>query len=175
MAIMHDTVIIRFTTRFSADEDRIALDCEAAGGSVFCYWLTRRLSDKFLAALLNVAERIDPGPAVPPVAQTLWRAQAQNSVQLAMAKTPPVERSALVAGYLVQSVQINQPEEGVRLKFVPRHGPSADLTLSMTQLLQWLKIIYDSYQAAEWEFSLWPEWFLDINAPVRPLGVNVVH
>ena len=175
MAVMHDTVIIRFTTRFSADEDRIALDCEAAGGSVFCYWLTRRLSDKFLAALLNAAERIDPGPAVPPVAQTLWRAQAQSSVQSAMAKTPPVERSALVAGYVVQSVQIKQTEAGVHLRFVPRHGPSADLTLSMKQLLQWLKIIYDSYQVAEWQFLLWPEWFLEINEPVSSSGINVLH
>jgi hypothetical protein len=92
-----------------------------------------------------------------------------------MAKTPPVERSALVAGYVVQSVQIKQAEAGVHLRFVPKHGPSADLTLSMTQLLQWLKIIYDNYQVAEWQFFLWPEWFLEINEPVSSSGINILH
>ncbi len=169
-----DAAITRLTTHYDPDEDRVALNCETGSGTL-SLWMTRRLADRLLAALFDLAGKIDAGPSVPAFAEPFWRAQTQSEAQAALPALPPVRPAAPIDQHLLKAVRIEPQPQSVTLVFEAKSGLSTSLALPLAHLLQWLKILHGSYVAAGWAFDGWPEWFLDVNAPPAPPAGIVLH
>ena len=60
--------------------------------------------------------------------------------------------------FLVQEIDININNEGVRLLFKASENKQAELAFNIEQLRQWLAIIRSLWDKAEWPMSLWPSW-----------------
>lgn len=172
---MPGAAITRLTTAYDPDEDRVALNCETGSGAALSFWLTRRLADRLLAALFDLAGAIDAGPSVPAIAEPFWRAQTQSTVQDAMLPLPPVAPAASTGQHLLKAVRIEPQPQVVSLVFQTATAPDATLALPLAQLLQWLKILHSNYQAAGWAYDGWPEWFLDVNRPPAAAAAIVLH
>ena len=149
----------RITVGYSEEEDRIELACRYETGAVQVLWLTRRLCDRLVEAL--VARLQTPGRLDPLSANTLqsWELSAAKA---ALVPENPVSESG-ASRVLVNSIDLSQENGRFRLLFRWREG-SALLILDDTSLRQWLSIVHETYVKAQWGSGVWPAWFAPASA-----------
>lgn len=168
-------VITRFTTQYCPEEDRLFVICERETSDPFIIWLTQRLSNQLLRALFRYAEQISPGRAVPPVAHDMWRTGIQQAAQATLTPSqPPPAPPTVTARHLPTTVTLTAKETALLLEFKAADFEPVPLTLSITQMLQWLKVLHAGYARAQWPFNEWPEWFLDAAASNNVFSSDVV-
>lgn len=146
--------LTRITTEYVDFEDRLRLTAETDGGERVSLWLTQRLLQRLIPLLLRWLEK-QAGQA--PHAEVL-QGFAQQAARSELQPQAPVQAEAGGAGWLVQSVDITQSPQNVRLTFKGGAGKAASLTLEAKPLRQWLNIVHDAYSKAEWRHEGWPEW-----------------
>ena len=153
----------RITTEFVDAEDRIRLAGEDAAGEAVVLWLTQRLLNRLVAHLCNWLEQRIPADihhyAAAAQAEVI-QSFAQQAALAALEPQTPVQSKVQSRTWLVHSVDITSGDQGVMLTFKAPEvsSPSATLTLHDQPLRQWLNILHDQYQKAEWPLSVWPEW-----------------
>jgi hypothetical protein len=84
---------------------------------------------------------------------------AQDAAMAEMVPQAPVTADSKCPLWLAMTVDVEQGEEWVRLRFRGEgsHEP-ATLTLSAKQMRQWLAILQNAWGKAGWPMDLWPEW-----------------
>lgn len=160
----------RITVSYSDEEDRIELACQYETGGVQVLWLTRRLCDRLVEALvmrLEKTERQDPFSA-----DTLqsWELSAARA---ALLPENPVSGSG-ASRMLVNSIDIGRENGKFRLFFRWNEG-GALLILDDTSLRQWLSFVHDAYVRAQWESGVWPAWFASSSTNHRPSSGMSLH
>lgn len=87
---------------------------------------------------------------------------AQERARAGLKRLAPVSPAAASQSWVVQRGSLNRLGSGVRLAF---KGSEPDqivvLTLQFMDLRQWLNILCDQCQRAQWPLPVWPEWMLD--------------
>ncbi|MTI44448.1 hypothetical protein JM93_01980 [Roseibium hamelinense] len=148
-------VLTRLTTQFDSIEDRIRLSGETSTGPVVL-WLTQRLARRAMPALLNWLEKQTSDAPMPELQQEM----AQQAAESRMTPQEPVMTGAENAAeaMLVYEIDLGFGEEGARICFKDRAGRSLVLGLDRLQLRQWLGIVRNTFQKAEWTLDEWPEW-----------------
>jgi len=164
------TTLKRITTDYIDVEDRIRVAGEYSAGAPVVIWLTRRLLQRLLPALLLWLER--QGADTPHA--TILLGFAQQAARAELAPAPAVQTSANSTAWLVLSVDVAQSVQAVGLTFKGTHEQRVTLTLAAKPLRQWLSILYDAYRKAEWPLDLWPQWLRESNQPAGQQGV-VLH
>jgi hypothetical protein len=167
----------RITTEYDEVEDRIRLSGDVEGGAPVVIWLTQRLLLRIVPMLLRWLEgqhgeaRADMGHAA------LLHGFAQEAARAGLMPQAPVRAQEGSLVWLVRSVNVVQSNETLGLTFrgadalAQRH---AGLTLSATQLRQWLAILHDIWRKAEWAPDVWPVWLSD-GAQFGDQAVGVLH
>ena len=174
------TELQRITTQFVATEDRIRLAGEDAAADAVVLWLTQRLLNRLVAHLCAWLEQttpVDTHRYAAAAQAELIQSFAQQAALAALEPQPPVESKGQGSTWLVHSVDIASGDHGVMLTFkgAEEGGPCATLTLQNQPLRQWLKILHDQYQKAEWALTVWPEW-MAVQQPVSgPQHAVVLH
>ena len=170
----------RITTEFVDAEDRIRLAGEDAGGDALVLWLTQRLLNRLVAHLCAWLEQRIPtnihhyaAAAQAEVIQSF----AQQAALAALEPQPPVQSSVQSRAWLVHSVDIASGDQGVMLTFKAAEAgsPCATLTLQDQPLRQWLNILHDQYQKAEWPLTVWPEWMAAPQPVSAPPHAVILH
>lgn len=174
----------RVTTQYVVEEDRVRLAGEVDGGVVVVLWLTQRLLNRLVAPVCAWLEKL---PAVsevsdatssarPPIdpAQRLKQSFAQEAARAALVRQPPVAAESAGSEWLVISVDIARGERLLRLTFKGKAGEAINLTLPREPLRQWLSILFQQYQSAQWPIAAFPLWVR--TAPQRaPVPPSVLH
>ena len=146
MADAAPTGLERVTTRYSVAQDRICVAGALPGGSPVVLWLTQRLQG---------------------FAQQAARAQLQPQAPV---QVPEGSRSCLVEG-----VDMGRSPEMVRLVFRDAQGAVAAMVLQPQPLRQWLGIVFDAWQQAEWPLEVWPDWLRE-SVPAKAVSAGgLVH
>jgi hypothetical protein len=163
------TTLDRITTEFVDAEDRIRLSGEVASQGAVVVWLTQRLLNRLLPVLFQKLEGTQ---------DDVWRsavrqAFAQQVAQADIRSQAPVMVDSSVHSWLATSIDIATGAELVVLTFKGGPGQVTSLTLLITQLRQWLAIVYQAYVIADWPLHGWPNWLAE-SAPM-PATQLVLH
>ena len=164
----------RLTSEYVIQEDRIRLSGALPGGSVVVFWMTQRLLLRLVPTLLQWLQshhapksQAVPAEVLQSFAQQAARTQTGNEPQSPVRADP-----SSGSGWVVNSVDMTQSPETLRLTFKPAADPQAvsvqvwpTLPLSAQALRQWLNILYDSWRAAGWPQDIWPDWIRESAAP----------
>lgn len=162
-------ILKRITTAYIENEDRIRMTGQSAGGDTVCLWLTRRITDRLLAALFNILAPAREAPGAEIFAQLAQqRAELQHTPQPAV---PPPEGGS--TGHLIQAVSIARMEGAIRLALRENGDDIALIALTDNEMRQWLAIVRQAYRTAEWPMHNWPDWVTEAAAsqvPTRQLN-----
>ncbi len=155
--------VIRFTTEFIPDQDRIRVALEGNKGQVRLIWLTRRLLMRLLPQLL---EAFAAPAAVPQGSAGRHQAQQGFNQQAAVsairrqkpvrAADPEIPRDP---DLLVWAVDIQKTTRQVTLVFRSKdQSQSQILPFAVPALRQWLAVLHGQFAKADWSAAFWPSW-----------------
>jgi len=156
-------ILERITTEYNEIEDRIQLSAETAAGDHIVIWLTQRLLQRLVPVLLQWLGRNNAGSDYSEV----LHAFAQTAAREELVTQSPVRPIAGHTAWLAQSIDVERTDTTVALTFVGESTGRASLTLDERFLRQWLGIIHDATQRAEWPTSMWPEWVAEESQPTN--------
>lgn len=145
----------RLTTEYIEIEDRLRLAGELDNGEALALWLTRRLLDRLLPPLLHWLEQQEEDL---PRADLLhgWAMQAARAE---LTPQPPVRLTTRSDQWLVQAIDLTRQREEVTLIFKGSDASQqVGLQMAVKPLRQWLAIVHDFYQIAQWPLDIWPNW-----------------
>lgn len=148
-------VIKRFTTSYSENEDRISIHAETDQSDYVVMWLSRRMLDRLIPALIEKIDSSDQRDAH----HAMLQAFNQEAAVAAIKPSEPVTTQKDQKEFVVLSVDIHTNDELVTMVF-SYDSALFRLGLNKTELRQWLWIIYKNYIRAEWSSNIWPKWFL---------------
>jgi len=149
--------IERLTTEFVQEEDRIRLNIENAQQGQATLWLTQRLLNRVVPALVKVLEEETSGN---PQAAEL-QAFNQQKAQQGIVQEAPIK--AAEQSWLVRRVDLTPGKSGVAIVFGDDDGQNARLEMPRIALRQWLSILHELYLRAEWSRDRWPDWLAPLS------------
>ena len=169
---------------YDSVEDRILLLSEDAEGAVCRLWLTQRMTNKVVLALVKWLGEQSAShlPQVPAETAQTWNQAAAvsqfiPSAPVEVAVSSPSAASAatplsVAAEGLVRSVDVQRSGESYMLIFHLGSEPTLASPFSAVELRQWLSILHGLYQAAGWSMEAWPSWMENPIATAAPNSVN---
>lgn len=160
----------RITTEYVEVEDRIRLSAEVLGDSPVVLWLSQRLLFRLLPSLFHWLD--GQGGSDAGYSQ-LMQGFAQQTAQSELTPQAPVSATAAGSAWLVQAVDVGASEQLMRLTFRGGSGQAATLNLETKPMRQWLFILKNLCQKAEWNLDVWPEWFEGGTQPTRMKGLTL--
>ncbi len=168
--------IIRFSQMFDPSEDRIAWITEDDRGETTRLWLSLRLCQRMVGALVPKVQEIRPAPTVAasdPAIQSWEQAAAMAQLE----PGPPILPSAKTTTGLVQSIDIAPVNGEFLLTLHFGEGEQRSLALTAVEMRQSLTVLYRLYRAAEWPLDVWPGWVsgedaLTQSGPETPSRIN---
>lgn len=169
----------RVTTEFIEMEDRMRISGENEQGEVTSFWLTQRLLIRLVAHLVASLEKGAPKGGKlqghDERISEMVQGMAQQAAQAALnSEEIPVKDPDYEHTWLALEVDIKHIDEQLHIEFRNKSGVSAEVTLEVSHLRQWLSILYRLWIQAEWPKAIWPQWMTDsiaetANQPSAPL------
>ena len=166
--------IHKFSLCYDAAEDRIAWDAEAQDGSTTRMWLTQRLCQAVVKAIVPMVVQTAP-PELAKGGETAVQSWEQAAAMAEFGKVPPVRpRPQSLAG-LVRTVNIRPEGEKVILTFEFGAPVPCAIGINTPQIRQTLSVIHGLYVAAGWPTDFWPAWIADPIAAVGAAPTDLVN
>lgn len=156
----------RFTTRYVAVEDRVALSIELKDGTVRLLWLTRRLLNRLVPRLLDrlIAEPQWGHPAAVStpqrnkVVQKFTQQAAVSGIQRQPAVVPSEKTPQRGVAIVITEIDILTGPQSLALAFKGGKDVLQSLPFSEEALRQWLGVVYLQYKVGGWRETFWPDW-----------------
>ncbi len=149
--------IERLTTEYVQEEDRIRLNLEDPQQQRTTLWLTQRLLNRVVPALVKVLEEETSGKPQASDLQAFTQQRAQRDIE----QEAPIP--AAESAWLVRRVDMTSRPKAVTLVFGDNQSETARLEMPRTALRQWLSILRDLYRRAEWSCENWPDWLAPLS------------
>lgn len=167
--------LLRLTTLFDPQEDRLRLQAEVAGGGVVVLRMTQRLLNRLVPHLCAWLER--SAPDVSTVLDRPWapdtqagsagsESNAESKDSEPMGQCAEAEKAVSFQSvvdqesWLIAAVDIDRTECALVLSFRASERSPVRIELSPQPLRQWLEIVLRQYWVAEWPLQAWPSWLL---------------
>jgi hypothetical protein len=163
----------KITTTYSETEDRLRLVGEDAAGEAVVLWLTRRLVNRLVRQLVEWLEAEDGG-ALAALGPELRQSWAQEKAVRQLEPSAPVRARGDAPKLLVASVDLSRDQRRYVLRFRTADDTAPSLSLSSTELRQWLGIVHQLYLAADWPRDPWPAW-MEETAPTEQRQPALLH
>ncbi len=161
--------IEKVTVSYHEHEDRLHFACADNVGEVQGLWLTQRLGNRLIVALLA---QLDGALAHLPneYARETVQTWELSSARAQLMPACPVQSKTPVQNDLVTSVDISHANDVFELVFRGAENSASLLNMNKTALRQWLHIVHQHYRQAGWHCTeIWPAWFdAEENTP-RPV------
>ncbi|MFA5678998.1 MAG: hypothetical protein WC953_11445 [Pseudomonas sp.] len=159
-------VLGRLTTVYNALEDRVQISGQTASGEVIVIWVTQRLLNRMVVALIEWLEQQDSPVPRADLLHSVKQARAINQLaeQARQEGGEPVSSAAASSSWLAVSVDVQRRVDQLVLVFkaASEAGASqAALPLSALALRQWLNILLQACVHGEWSTAVWPDWMCE--------------
>ena len=174
--------ISQITTTYDSRQDRLRLETADEDGRHLVLWLTRRLADRVVTALVGILESDGQpaagrgGGASPGKTAAVAQFMQQTAADL---KFRPVARERPAAPreeWLLTAISLRGNGRKLALEF--RWGDEghagASMTIDRVRLRQWMRIMYRVYQKSGWPAEHWPQWISD-DAASQLLPASSLH
>ena len=159
---------VKFSQSYDQQEDRILLVAETIDGGRIRFWLTQRLANRLVEALVNLFENTD-GRGVQAEHQSKVQSWEQAVAVAQHQPQEPVVAQADKPDSLIHTVNIEARGQAYILTLAGTYD-SAVMSLNSVELRQWFSGLHSHYVAAAWPQGMWPAW---ITTPV-PTPLNTV-
>jgi hypothetical protein len=147
--------VTRFSLNYDPSEDRIVLDAADEAEAATRLWMTRRLCEGVVKALVEMLEK---GAAHPESTLQSWE---QMAAMQGLDRTPGVKPAADAPGGLVTTVNVRPGNDRFALRFTFGDGEICKIGLTTTELRQTLSVLHGLYAKAGWPSAVWPAWIAD--------------
>jgi hypothetical protein len=154
------------TTDYDQDEDRIFLAVVDSKNTRRKLWLTRRLTERLISALVQgLTIRTEDDQPVAPRAIEAAQVYAQLEARISRKPATPVEMDNSATQYLVNQIKVKTADNEVRvIEFYfkaasDKASPPVELVLTPTELRQWLEVLRTTTVTSQWREDIWPDWF----------------
>ncbi|MEH6789741.1 hypothetical protein [Parasphingorhabdus sp.] len=159
----------RITSLYVADQDRISLTAQLGDGGFARIWLTQRIVNRLVPALVN---QVKPDHTDAVYADVIAGVAQQRAVDRHEPQAP-VRVAEAGHEWLVCKIDMQIAKNGAILIFCSADGDTARLAMNAELLRQWLAILRRVYMAAEWHGAGWPTWIV---APSKThMAAKVLH
>ena len=166
-------LLLKLTTDYLENEDRLRLVGQDDGGHVYQLWLTRRLADRLFHSVLDWLKKQNAVHVGSDLFQTFEQDRAVGKIE-------PLNRVNASSGdgtssWLINNIDITRGDEAIVLVFKSAGDQEASFALRTKELRQWLSICCKGYQKAEWPMDVWPSWMIDYQEPDMLPATALVH
>ena len=145
----------KFTTIYSAHEDRIRLAGHRADAGPVILWLTQRMVRRLLPPLISWLEKTDA--LVVGETETV-QSFKQQVARATLRQQAPVQAPIESESWVVTAVDFASTPKVMRLTFKDIEDRSVRLMLTPEAARQWLNILHDATRKGEWPRDAWPSW-----------------
>jgi hypothetical protein len=159
----------RITTLYEADQDRMSLTAQLGDGSFARIWLTQRIVNRLIPALIN---QVRPDHVDGTYADVIAGVAQQRAVERHEPQAP-VRAAEAGHEWLVSKINMQIGQNGAILSFCNADGETAKLAMNAELLRQWLAILRRVYLMAEWQGADWPRWMATPSTP--DTATKVLH
>lgn len=164
----------RITGSYDELEDRLKLAILDQDQNPLALWLTQRMANRLIKALVKLLDKQVTPEAAPKQRQSVQYFQ-QASAEMTMSPSQPVEAPPDTLLGIITTINIKHGDDKVVIEFVCGEDEGVNLPMAMTPLRQIMRVFYRLYEKAEWHRDdVWPEWFQD-DAHQEVLSPNQVN
>lgn len=157
--------IDRFTTAYDAREDRIRILVALSSGDIQKLWLTRRLLDRLVQALVKKLEAVVSENSTTVSASSTEAVQrfTQAAAIDAFEKQKPVTSSSdegaqASTALLVTKISLRWSRSRIEIDLKVDDEIGQTLAFNEKTLRQWMGIVHSQYKIAKWSDDIWPSW-----------------
>lgn len=163
-AVKRKKRIGRITIEYDREEDRLRLSVASPKGDQAVLWMTRRIAERLVPALL---ERVTAIPSEEVAQQAKGPQQASEAAQvyeqlqarLLQKPSEPVRPGEETAWLLIRKISLATTTNGaLAITFTCDDGEQWIQVMSQTKLRQWLQMLHHLFARAQWRKDFWPEW-----------------
>lgn len=148
----------KVTLHYSPIDDRIRMSAELEDGGYLVLWLTLRFCRLLVSTLCRRIEDTVSRQAV--FDRDFLLSFRQRAAEWQHQPAAPVSPyDGVVRSVLPERLKASFSSRSVVLKFYIGTEQVARMSLSHTELRQWLGVLYRMFQKAKWPLDTWPEWF----------------
>ena len=158
----HPIELQKITSEFIDEEDRVRVTGISKDRETIVFWFTQRLLSSLIVHCISWLDKTSPefseGKTINPQSQTDLQGLVQQTARQSLKKEDAVIATVSSQSFLVKEVDVKLNKEGVLLTFRDENKLSAQLIFSVQHLRQWLSIIHNLWQKANWPMEIWPNW-----------------
>ena len=147
-------LIVKMTVRYDFREDRLKVAVTSDRGRSFSFWLTARLAQALVDGILKRWSQSQAIGGPTPSSLQAW--EQDNALQKQQPSKPVKVKTA--STQLVETVDIALRGERFYLTFRGSDNLAARMPLSVTEMRQWLHVVYGQFVKARWPLQVWPQW-----------------
>jgi hypothetical protein len=152
--------IHKFSLSYDAAEDRIAWDAEDQEGGTTRMWLTQRLVQAVVKAIVPMVVQTGP-QELPKGGETAVQSWEQAAAMADFGKVPAVRPQPQSLTGLVRTINLRPAGEKIVLTFEFGGPQPLAIGTNLPQIRQTLSVIHGLYVAAGWPLDFWPAWIAD--------------
>jgi len=158
----HPIKLQKITSEFIDEEDRVRVTGISEDRETIVFWLTQRLLSRLIVQFVIWLDKASPefseSKTFSPRSRTDIQGFVQQTASQSLKKEDAVIANVSSESFLVKEVDVKLNKESVLLTFRDGNKLSAQLIFSVQHLRQWLSIIYNLWQKANWPLEIWPNW-----------------
>ncbi len=169
--------LTRVTSEFIEAEDRYKITGVCEDGETLIFWLTQRLLIRLinhcLVFLDSKSDGIPQNSNINDQPKSNLRGFAQQPAEKELPVEDPVVAKHNSRSYLIGEIDLEFGDNGLLLVFKEGMTKHASLALNIQQLRQWLAIIHNVWQIAEWPMSIWPDRISTSDQTITSNGMSI--
>ena len=168
----------KVTSEFIEIEDRFRLSALTTKDEAVAFWLTQRLLTRLVAHLSKQIEIDSPQLSNAPAAGKASHPDSDRDRQISnrepLASQSAVKIKESVTPILITEVDVKLGKSDLALVLKSGKKSCASISLSLSELKQWLEILYALWHKAGWPISLWPQR-LTSNNSIKEVSADTIH
>ena len=173
----HPPKLHRITTEFIDEEDRLKITGISEDKETLIFWFTQRLLSRLIIHCVSWLDEASPeltkAKTINRESRTEYQGLVQESARQSLQKEDAVIATLGSKSLLVKEVDVNLNDEGALFVFKEGNKKIAELALNVQHLRQWLIIIHNLWQKANWPMAIWPDWIIQSGEEELSSSVHV--
>ncbi len=165
----------KVTSEFVEAEDRFRLSALTTEDKAVAFWLTQRLLTRLVSHLSKQLEMGSSRLGNKPKAQednNSDRDIEANHESFAAQSAVKIEKK--FKPILITEVDVKIGKSGLTLVLKSDNKSCASVYFSLSELKQWLEILYTLWHRAGWPISLWPQQLRN-STSIKEVSTNTIH
>jgi len=167
----------KVTSEFIDTEDRIRLSALTAEDKAVAFWMTQRLLIRLVTHLSKQIEIGSPRSGDASESEGASYSDSDRDIQTdreSFTAESAVKIEKNIKPVLITEVDIKFGKSDLTLVLKSGNKSCANISFSLSELKQWLDILYTLWHRAGWPISHWPQKLID-NSSIKEVSTNTIH